>query len=49
MDCYVFLCRYFVVNEESDYSDEEENGTENEIDEDEIRSVSFFKATFCTY
>uniref|UniRef100_A0A915EFX3 Gelsolin-like domain-containing protein n=1 Tax=Ditylenchus dipsaci TaxID=166011 RepID=A0A915EFX3_9BILA len=25
MDCYVFLCRYYVVNEESDVSDEEDD------------------------
>lgn len=29
MDCYVFLCRYFVVNEENDFSDEE--GCSNEF------------------
>ena len=24
MDCYVFLCRYYVVNEDSELSDEED-------------------------
>lgn len=36
MDCYVFLCRYFVMNEESDFTDEEENENDSYIKDEQV-------------
>lgn len=41
MDCYVFLCRYFVINEESDVEEEEgEILNENEQDDNAAQVFS---------
>lgn len=45
MDCYVFLCRYYVINEESDLSsnedEEEKNIQDSALSASEVQKVLF--------